>query len=59
MFIKGNDRIIISIISSVIVIVSLVVTLTSIKETPLDFEDEDDDNKDKEKKPLIPVLGKF
>ena len=40
-------------------IVSLVVTLTSIKETPLDFEDEDDDNKDKEKKPLIPVLGKF
>lgn len=47
----GNDRIIMSIISSVIVITCLIITLTSIEETPLDFND--DDETDDETSPLL------
>ncbi len=41
-YFKGNDLQIISSIATVIVISSLVVTLTSIKETPLDFNDDEE-----------------
>ena len=41
--ILGNDRLIISIISSILVVVCLAITLTSIKETPLVFDDDDDE----------------